>query len=299
MKAFYEKIVPLESSSFIAYSYEKEEFDSPWHYHPEFELTYIVSSKGVRYAGNTFENFEEDDFVLLGPNLPHCWKNTGVQNVKASAIVIHFDNQLLGSDWSQKPEFLTIRKLLQLSENGLRFEPQVAQSLKVKLDRLLIESTFSKLLCFLEILHELSVSSKVKSLCDRSIQSGMNLDDHERINSIYHYVRSRYADKITLNDMANVVNMGRESFSRYFSKIMHKPFFSFLNEYRINAACKLLIESDFQVTQVCYASGFESLPFFYRQFKKYKGSSPHQYRAAYRKISFHPIHRRQRKNLTL
>ena len=105
MRAQYEKILPPESSSFNAFAYKKDEFDSPWHYHPEYELTYIVSSHGVRYTGNSFENFEENDLVLLGPNLPHCWKNTGKQSDKASAIVVHWDNRLLGSGWLDQHEF--------------------------------------------------------------------------------------------------------------------------------------------------------------------------------------------------
>lgn len=286
MKALYEKIIPLESSSFKAYSYEMEEFDNPWHYHPEYELTYILSSQGIRYTGNSFENFKENDFVLLGPNLPHCWKNTGTQTHKASAIVIHWDTDLLGKEWVEKREFQSIRKLLQSSEQGLKFDPDFALAQKEKLERLLTLSSFEKLMSFLEILNELSLTQKKKTLCDRDFQNQLNLDDHERINMIYHYIRTNYTQRFTLKDIANEVHMGRESFSRFFSKIMNKPFFSFLNEYRVNAACELLIESDLQVTQICYACGFESLPFFYRQFKKYKGSSPHQYRTAYQKISF-------------
>lgn len=286
MKALYEKITPLESNSFKAFSYEKEEFDTPWHYHPEYELTYIVASQGVRYTGNHFENFSENDFVLLGPNLPHCWKNTGVQNQKASAIVIHWDNTLLGEGWTERREFQSIRKLLHASTKGLKFDSNFALSVRHKLEQMLTMPSFHKLVSLLEILNELSLTDKTNTLCERSFQEQLNLDDHDRINSVYHYVRTRYAEKITLNDIANEVHMGRESFSRFFSKIMNKPFFSFLNEYRVNAACKLLIESDLQVTQISYACGFDSLPFFFRQFKKYKGNSPHQFRTAYQKISF-------------
>jgi AraC-like DNA-binding protein len=284
MKALYEKIIPLAANSFKAYAYEKQEFDNPWHYHPEYELTYIVSSHGVRYTGNHFENFMKDDFVLLGPNVPHCWKNTGSQNEKASAIVFHWDDNLLGTGWTDKREFQAIQRLLQSSERGLKFDRDVAIAMKSKLELLLTMPSFNKLISLLEILHELSTTSKSHPICERNFFEQLNLADHERINSIYQYVRKKYTEKITLGDIANEVHMGREPFSRFFSKIMNKPFFSFLNEYRVNAACKLLIESDLQVTQICYSCGFESLPFFYRQFKKYKGNSPHQYRSAYQSI---------------
>jgi AraC-like DNA-binding protein len=285
MKALLEKIVPLESNSFKAFSYTLDEFDNPWHYHPEFELTYIVSSHGVRYTGNSFENFQENDFVLLGPNLPHCWKNTGRQTQKASAMVVHWKQNLLGNDWLYQREFQSIRKLLEASERGIKFDTDFSILIKAKLERFLALPPFEKLLALLEILQELSQTPKVRILCDRIFHDPPNLEDHERINVIYQYVRSNYTERFSLTQIANEVHMGAESFSRFFSKMMNKPFFSFLNEYRINAACKMLIESDLQVTQVCYACGFESLPFFYRQFKKYKGNSPHQFRRAYQKIS--------------
>jgi AraC-like DNA-binding protein len=81
--------------------------------------------------------------------------------------------------------------------------------------------------------------------------------------------------------------MTEEYFSRYFSKTMKKPFFEFLNEYKINRACKLLIETDKQISEICYASGFESIPFFYRQFKKFKDCQPKTYRMNYQKVSLY------------
>jgi len=285
MKALYEKIVPLASNSFKAFAYEKEEFDTAWHFHPEYELTYIVSSRGIRYTGNCFENFEENDLVLLGPNLPHCWKNTGIQIDKARAIVVHWDNDLLGKDWLEKREFENIRKLLRLSEKAVKFENKFALQMKQKLQHFLELPSFNKLTCLLEILNELSLAGESRTLCTEGFQGKLKTDDHERINTIYHYVRNHYTQKITLANIASQVHMGEESFSRFFSKIMNKPFFYFLNEYRVNVASKLLIESDLQVTQISYACGFESLPFFYRQFKKFKNCSPNQYRKEYERLS--------------
>lgn len=282
MKASFEKIIPPATNSFKVYAYEKPEFDAPWHYHPEYELTYIVSSHGVRFTGNHFENFSEDDLVLLGPNVPHCWKNTGTQTHKASAIVLHWDESLLGIGWRKNREFEKINRLLQWSDRGLKFNRQAALSVKERLERLLTVSSFEKLILLLEILHELSLTDEPHTLCKDGFKYHLEVADHERINIVHHFVRTKYAEKITLSDIANAVHMGRESFSRFFSKIMNKPFFSFLNEYRINTACKLLIESDMSVFEICFACGFESLPFFHRQFKRYKGKSPNRYRAAYK-----------------
>jgi len=284
MKALYEKIIPPETSSFKAYAYEKEAFDTPWHYHPEYELTYITASRGVRYVGSSFENFEEDDLVLLGPNLPHCWKNNGPQPC-AGAIVFHWGNDLLGDRWQEKQEFKSIHKLLRLAENGLCFERSFAQPLKEKLLHALQRSPLQKLLALLSTLEEMAVTTKYHVLSADGFSFDIKSIDHERLNTVQDHVGKHYAEKITLKEMSSRVHMTEESFSRFFSKIMGKPFFYFLNEYRIRMACQLLIASDLPVVQVAFATGFESLPFFHRQFKKYKHCSPGEFRKNYRGLA--------------
>lgn len=282
MRAQLEKINILDTQVLHAYSYEKEEFDAPWHYHPEYELTFIVSSYGVRYTGSNIENFEENDLVMLGPNLPHCWKNTGYHNVKASAIVIHWNDRLLGVDWLKQLELNSLRDLFERAAKGLYFPS--GEIYKERLMMITQTSPFEKFIGFMQVLHDLS-KAESRILCERSFHEQLNHEDHERINRIYQYVRKNYKEKITLAGVADEVHLSGESFSRLFSRLMGKPFFTFLNEYRINAASKLLIESDLDIAEIALSNGFESLPFFYRQFRRYKGYSPGRYRSAYQKLS--------------
>ena len=63
----------LQDSSFYAYSYTTTSFDFKWHFHPEYELTFIVKGNGHRLIGNSHQEFSDNDFVLIGPNIPHAW----------------------------------------------------------------------------------------------------------------------------------------------------------------------------------------------------------------------------------
>lgn len=281
MKAHYERIEPLDDRSFNAYTYEKAEFDSPWHYHPEFELTCILSGRGVRYVGHGFENFEENDLVLLGPNLPHCWRNMGAQSGPSAAIVVHWNGDLLGRDWLSTKEFRRIEDLFRRSQLGLVFSGTDADVVRMKLLKLLELPPFERMIAFLDTLQNLALAD-ARALTTAALNEPLRNHNHERINSVYQFVRNNYKEKITLSQIASEVHMSEEAFSRFFSKVMNKPFFAFLNEYRINAACRELIESDAPISEVALASGFETLPFFYRQFAKFKGISPKKYRDEYK-----------------
>jgi len=284
MKPHYKPISSDESNLFKAAIQENEkEFEYPWHYHPEYELTYILTSQGVRYVGNSIENFFDDDLVLIGSNLPHCWINTADQQQPASAIVVYLKEEFLDKTWMQSCEFEAIRKLLDLSNKGIKFDKAVALRLKEKCFELLKLTSLEKIMLLLQILQELTQTNEYHFLCEQGFSYELNHSHNERINIVYKYIENHYQKKISLADIAAQVNMSEEYFSRFFSKIMKKSFFAFLNEYKINRACKLLIETDKQISEICYASGFESIPFFYRQFKKFKNCQPKNYRMNYQK----------------
>jgi len=284
-KAHYKHILPVQSNLFTSVLQEStKDFEYPWHYHPEIELTYILTSHGMRYVGNCMENFFDDDLVLIGANLPHCWISSSSPTTPSSAIVVYLKPELLDNTWMKSPEFQLIRQLLDRSIKGIKFSRKIALEVKDQLYSLAALPSFEKFLLLLEILQKLALTDSYHILCEQGFSYELNYSHNERINKVYKYIQDHFLEKISLSDISSHVNMTEETFSRFFSKTMKKSFFEFLNEYKINRACKLLIESDKQVTEICYASGFESIPFFYRQFKKFKKSQPKNYRSNYQKI---------------
>jgi len=277
MKPAYKSVSLIDSKSFkVIRQDNKQEFDFPWHFHPEFELTYISNSQGIRYVGNNIENFYENDLVLLGSNLPHCWINTSDQEEPSRAVVIYLNQDLV--KWLSDEQFSAINSLFEKSNQGIKFNNSIALKVKPKLYELLNVGPFERYILLLQILHELSDTEEFHVLSQTGFAYELNHTNNERINKVYQYVRKNYQKKISLSDVATHVNMSEEYFSRFFSKSLMKSFFTFLNEYRINRACKLLIETDKQVSEICYGTGFESIPFFYRQFKKIKKCPPQAYR---------------------
>lgn len=282
MKPHFKPIPADESNLFkIVVQENEKEFEYPWHFHPEYELTYILKSNGTRYVGNSIENFSDDDLVLIGPNMPHCWISSPDIAPQASAIVIYFKEEFTDKTWMGSCEFGSIQKLLDLSRKGVRFDKTLAVSLKEKFSELQTLPSLDRLILVLKILQELAEEPTHHLLCKQGFIFEPNHSNNDRINKVYKFIELNFEKKISLTDVAKEVNMTKESFSRFFSKMMKKSFFEYLNEYKISKACKLLIETDKQISEICYAAGFESIPFFYRQFKKFKNCQPKTYRLNY------------------
>ena len=85
-------------------------------------------------------------------------------------------------------------------------------------------------------------------------------------------------EPIALEEISSQVFMTPQSFCRFFKKSTNRTFTSFLNEYRINHATKLLLETDDDIKNICYASGFNNLSNFFRNFKKITQLTPICYR---------------------
>lgn len=281
MKAQFEKISSSTNSSFNAFIYEDENFDAPWHFHPEYELTYIVKGEGIRYVGNNVEKFEHGDFVLIGSNLPHCWKNTIKNKEKVKSIVIQWNDTILGDNWIDKNEFQHIKTLLKKASKGVKFNLKNSKKIELELTKILTKSPFEKLINFIQLLDNLSAFKEIETLTSEGFTPTLNIKSNHRIEKVYDYVQENYDKKIKLQDVSNLVSMGDEAFCRFFKKSLNKSFFTFVNEYRINLACKYLIETNKQVSQIAYDCGYESLPFFYRQFQKFMGCSPLVFKKMY------------------
>jgi len=193
MKPQYKPITSDEANLFDAVIQEnKKDFDYPWHYHPEFELTYILASHGVRYVGDSIENFSDDDLVLLGSNLPHCWINAEQQRSPSCAIVIYLKEEFIHSEWMKTNEFAALSQFFERSQKGIKFEKSVALKLKQHFFHLLTAPPFEKVILLLQILHELSLTKKFHTLCDHGFSDDLNFSNNDRINTIYRYIQTHF-----------------------------------------------------------------------------------------------------------
>src|SRR3954465_9085846 len=156
MKPAFESLSSFKLHSFLVRRFEEESFSAPYHYHPEYELTFILSGSGKRYIGANMNDFYPGDFVLVGSNLPHCWKTEEtIKEEKSGSVVVQFQKEFLGNGFFNKPEMTAALQMLQKSSNGLHFTGNT-EGFKTKMLQLYEDkNSFKKIILFLDLLHEL------------------------------------------------------------------------------------------------------------------------------------------------
>lgn len=287
MKLHFEKISIHQHETFRIQRNILPYFDAPWHYHPECELVLIEEGWGKRFVCDNIENFLPGDLVLLGANTPHVWKSdnifyTGDYQLQSSAIIIQFAENAFGHDFLNLPEMRPIRHLIQLAQRGIRFKSATQQQVKEKISKLLQLEATQRLIGLIEILHLLASSADQVILGTPGFMSSMRHHDVHKINKVYEYTTHHFMQQISLETVAELADMNKASFCRYFKAKTKKTFTQYLNEIRIGYACHLLIEGNLSVSQIAYTCGFQHPAYFNKIFKAIKAQTPLTYQQQYK-----------------
>lgn len=96
---------------------------------------------------------------------------------------------------------------------------------------------------------------------------------------VREYIDGQLELPLDLDTMAREAHFSRFYFLRAFQKTFHETPHHYLKRKRIEKAKELLADSDFPITEICFAVGFESLGSFSTLFHKLVGWSPSIYRA--------------------
>lgn len=275
----FEKITPAYGSSVHMKQYSDKLRDKKpfWHIHPEIELVYVNGGSGRRHVGNQLSYYKNGDLILLGANLPHTGFTDRLTGNK-SETVVQFLPDLLGENFLALPEMVKIKKLLERAQRGVVFHGQTKRKVGAKVEKLIQYGPFDRLIKLLQIFEKLAESEEYKILNAENFVLEVEIQDNDRINKVYNYVRENFNHSIPLETISDEVSMTVPSFCRYFKKMSGKTFTQFVNEYRIVHAIKLLTEQNSSITDICFESGFSNFSHFNKQFKAFTGKSPSAYR---------------------
>ncbi|GAB2645022.1 AraC family transcriptional regulator [Emticicia sediminis] len=278
MKTPFEQIQNDEGSSFRFLHQKVFAQQYPWnyHYHPEFELVLVFEGKGRRHVGNHLSYYNDGDLVMIGSNLPHAGFGYDAFG-EHEEIVIQFKEDFLGDKFFEKPEMEHIKKLFERSQQGIQFYGETHQKICKSLKKLINVSHFERLISLLNIFQELAHSTEYNLLNSLDTRYDFNQKDQLRLKRVYEYVEKNYQNSVNIREVADVANLTVPAFCNYFKKVVNQTYTDFVNEYRINKACQLLM-TEKSIADVCFECGFTNNSYFSKVFKEIKGKSPLEFK---------------------
>ncbi len=256
--------------------------DSSWHYHAQYELLYISKSNGIRFVGDSVSQFHPGDLVLVGPYLPHLWRNdpsyySEDDTNKVKTIILKFTKDFIGEGTFNLPEFHDLNLMLEQSKYGVSFGRDVSRMLHNDFISIIELTPAEQSVKLLDLLCRLSLTEDKKVLSSTDMRQ-YTTDNSERLDDVLKYISNNYANDISLQDVSDVACMTTNSFCRFFKKMTNKSYVQFLNEVRIRNASRLLAQDDLPVSDVCYKVGYNSITNFNKQFKQIMGVTPNNFR---------------------
>ena len=276
--AWFEKIPLLPGRSLACREVKVPYFTTPWHFHPEMELTLIVTGRGLRYVGDSIAPFQDGDLVLLGPNLPHYWWKDPADRRRAHSVVVQFRADFLagGGSW---PEAAGLARLFARSNRGHRFHGAARRRMAAAMQALPALAPWRQVLSVLSILSEPAGARDAEALSSAGYAPTLDPEGGRRMAAACRYVHERFAERIRQPEAARRASLSPAAFSRYFHRHMGKTFEAYVNEVRIGQACRLLLEESVTIAEAAFAVGYNNLSNFNRRFRAVAGCAPSAFRA--------------------
>ena len=286
MKAPIHKNIESQVRTVTVQELKDPHFDPNWHFHPHYQLFTVLEGTGKRLIGDSIHTFEPGDTVFLGPDIPHLWRSDSDYFVSDSGlqthgIVLYFQEDFLGKEFLERSEMLSTRQLLIDSKRGIAYKGELREHVRSELVGLLHEEGFQSVLRLLTLLNRLAHEEGGTPIASSGYVNTYKVSETERMQKVHSYVLQHFSQDIRLGDVASLAGMSEAAFCRYFKARSNKTFIDFVNEIRIGHSCKLFLEDQWTIAQIAYDSGFDSLSNFNRNFKKYIGHTPREYKGNY------------------
>ncbi len=250
-----------------------------WHYHDEYELHLITSTSGKAFVGDWIGPFQAGHLVLTGPRLPHNWVSMDMPEggVAQRDLVIQFPHEPLVKAADTIPELREILPLLDRARHGIEFFG-LSEAAQQHWRRVKSARGLRRLTAFCDYLADLAACTDYRLLSSVQLQSDDDDASIDQIHAVVSRITDHLADEHSASALAAELGMSESRFSRFFRKATGNTFTDFVNRVRISRACQLLMDTDQQVTHICYEVGFNNVANFNRRFLEIKGMTPTEFR---------------------
>lgn len=254
----------------------------PWHWHKELEFMVVVSGNVVIHFGEQSHLLQTGDGFFCNSGSLHQIHMTNCNRCCVHSLV--FDAHLI----SGNPGTIFDEKYIYPLVSSQTFSG-IALFHSNDLDKTILEH-FKKahLSCRDEVPgYEYDVRyhlakalflilQKNKSILPTTNPNSLQMS---RIRKMLDYVHQNYEMPITISTLASSANICERECQRCFQKILHQTPMEYIQQYRIQIASKLLIETNDSILNVAIAVGFSNPSYFCKIFKQHMHCTPYQFRS--------------------
>lgn len=276
--------IPVPDNQTIITQQDVQPYFYPYlHRHEEIQLTWVQKGEGTLIADNSIHNFDSNEIFWLSARQPHLFKSEPSyflpkSKKMISALTIFFNPEGSLKALFSLPEMQQLQKFISQQMAGFQIPQQYVGEIANLMVKVNNSSGAERITNFIEILRKLNDHRKIAPLSSFAKTQRYGENEGMRVAGIYNYIMQHYDRQITLEDVAKQAHMTPQAFCRYFKKHTRHTFISFLNEVRINEACKQLTDGSYNsISNVAYRCGFNSITNFNRVFKSVTSLSPSQY----------------------
>ncbi|WP_159519151.1 AraC family transcriptional regulator [Sunxiuqinia indica] len=287
MKALYEEIKLTEYESFHIGIFQDNLDKSTWHYHNCFEISFITEGSGKRIVADSIVEFHPGDLIFIGGKLPHVWisdKQHTLSGRTLEMVNLQFTHDVIPQKLLTLPEFKNVSKAVEYSEKGIQIVGQTLNEVSEIMLQLPYMTSFNRLIQFYKMMDIIGKSESNTLLASDDYLAKRFSTNNKRIAMIHEYLMNNFQEDVDLKKLASLVNMAEGSLCRYFKSQMKITLFEYLNQLKIDLACKLLMDENHGILEVSLDSGFNNLSHFNKQFKKITGLTPSAYRKQFRHL---------------
>jgi len=252
-----------------------------WHFHPEYELHHVVTTRGRYFVGDFIGEFQPGNLVLTGPNLPHNWISDVPKGttVPLRCRIIQFSEEFINGAMKAFPELGALSPVLESSRRGVLFSRETSRHLTPLMEEIMQASGVRRIELFMAIAGHLSRAQGSRMLASASYLPDPSGYMSAGMNKALAYIRTHLTRPFSEEDLAAIAGQSTSAFSRSFRQHTGMSLVQYVKRLRINLACQILM-SDEQalITDICFEVGYNNLSNFNRQFLAEKGMPPSQFR---------------------
>lgn len=250
----------------ISMSKDEKDWQSVLHTHPFTELFYVIGGKGNFLFRNETYSINPGDLIIVPPYLEHT-----EQSITGSPLeyyVLAIDGISFQEDGKEACtqifcNFSTASFITDLFEQIL-FEVRSSEYGSSSICQKLLEILIIRIIRAQHLRPVPATSVRMTKECAQ----------------IKEYLDTNYAEHITLDSLTRLTHMNKYYMAHSFAKYTGLSPIQYLNERRLETACRLLKETDYSVSDISSQTGFSSQSYFTQIFRKKYGITPIKFRQA-------------------